>query len=428
LRVGDTLEQGPRRPVPRWAAPVVTVLVVLAAAYAVTKADGGFSGSADPAGGQSAPSATESETASPEPLPNAKPWPTADGACSNTVNLPLTKVEPLTEPTGLRVLVGGDGLRVVDVDTGRTRRLPGAGQDDDKQVTSLSANGNGVSALRVDCGGNQLFSTGVVFAVDPQSSARRLDVMRVDAVLNGPDTSWGYNYAIDPGDPVVLRPVDGGDPLTMPIGFIPDAATRTDFVGSLNTQASDTFQQPPVLAAMSRSTGQIRRLTRGYLVAVSDAALVTRSSCDENQQCVLTRTSPDKSTRRYPLPRGRVPSSMGHLSAGGQHVAFMLTRREADPRYVLGHPGAPSDIAVLDLTTGALEIVPGVMVAPKSAVGLDYSADGRWLLIALNEGGRARLLVWRSGLARPQESPADLPGRQLYEVPVLDVTAATRLR
>jgi len=79
-------------------------------------------------------------------------------------------------------------------------------------------------------------------------------------------------------------------------------------------------------------------------------------------------------------------------------------------------------VAVQDLRTGTLSLVPGVELAPKAAVGLVFSRDGRWLLITLNEGRSARLLVWRPGLDRPMESPARLPGRILYNVPLLDVT------
>jgi hypothetical protein len=65
---------------------------------------------------------------------------------------------------------------------------------------------------------------------------------------------------------------------------------------------------------------------------------------------------------------------------------------------------------VLHLDTGRLEIVPGIEVpaatvsAPASSPGMAFSADGRWLMIALNAGQKIRLLAWRSGLAHPYES------------------------
>jgi hypothetical protein len=84
------------------------------------------------------------------------------------------------------------------------------------------------------------------------------------------------------------------------------------------------------------------------------------------------------------------------------------------------HPGNPSDLAVLDLVTGKIEVLRGLELAPKSQANLAFSRDSRWLLISLNEGDRGRLLVWRSGWPGPQQSPTMLPGTILYNVPVFD--------
>ena len=119
------------------------------------------------------------------------------------------------------------------------------------------------------------------------------------------------------------------------------------------------------------------------------------------------------------MPPGRYPSSGATISDGGRYLAFQLARPGPDPRFEMGHPGGPSDIAVLDLGSGHLTVVPGVELAPKSSAGLAFSAGGEWLVITLNEGSRTRLLVWRPGLDRARESPASLPGKVLYNVPVL---------
>lgn len=423
----DVLEREPRHAAPRWVAPLAAVLVVLGGAYAVTHAGDGFSGSPDARPGPTG--ATSDAEPAQDPVSEGTPWPTVKGACSNEVNLPLLSTAPLTERTGLTVLVGGDGLRLVDVDTGRTRRLPGAAHNDKVQVTSLAATSKDVIALQHRCGGTSMFSSGVAMRVDARRGVRRADLgPRVDALLTGPDGAWGYSYDNDPMTAVVLRPIGGGKPIRLPSGFSPGAATRDSFLGFLNTKDGDAFQNPPLLAAVDRDAGTIRRFARGFLVTATDDYVLTGDGCDVDTRCVLTRTGSNGDTRVYRLPGGRTPSSQAVAAPDGRYVALALSRSRPDPRYLTGHPGGPSEIAVLDLDTGGLEFVPGVELAPKSGVGLTFSADGRWLVLALNEGTRSRLLVWRSGMEQPQESPARLPGKALYEVPVLDVTSTAGRR
>jgi hypothetical protein len=76
-------------------------------------------------------------------------------------------------------------------------------------------------------------------------------------------------------------------------------------------------------------------------------------------------------TRDYLLPvNPDVPTgttfSGGTISSDGQQLAFLTPRHDLDPRYTYDHPGPPFDIAVLHLDTGALDVIPGIELAPKS--------------------------------------------------------------
>jgi hypothetical protein len=107
------------------------------------------------------------------------------------------------------------------------------------------------------------------------------------------------------------------------------------------------------------------------------------------------------------------------MSPDGQLLAFALQRAAPDPRYDPGHPLPPSDLAVLHLDSGQLQLVPGLELAPKSPAGYAFSADSRWLVIALNEGVRTRLLVWQPGSSKPMQSPAELPGKLATRPPIV---------
>lgn len=430
--MGDVLAHGPDRPSRRrrWVIPAGVVAAVAAVAFVVTRPDSAPPpSSAAPDGPQ-----TSAPTASPRSSPSAtptdlQPWPSAAGACGSDASLPLLSVAPLRATTGLTVLVGGAGLRLVDVDTGAVRLLIAGGTGRGGQVTELAASPARVHAVRVRC--EELMApAGTVLTLNP----RRLTVTtalagRVDALLSGPDTAWGFTYPTDPAiEPMVLRPLDGAMPVSLPAGFEAAAATRQDFLGSVIRNGEQPADGGFDIAAVSRADPtDLRRIGRGYVVAATDRFGLTYRDCEPASTCALiwTRTRVGAAARTFPLPAGRALTSEVVLSANGRYAAFQLSRPDPDPRYDPGHPGGPSDLAVQDLRTGTLSVVPGVELAPKAAAGLAFSRDGRWLLIALNEGRRARLLVWRPGLDRPMESPARLPGRILYNVPVLDVSALT---
>jgi len=81
-------------------------------------------------------------------------------------------------------------------------------------------------------------------------------------------------------------------------------------------------------------------------------------------------------------------------------------------------PVPPSDIAVLHLDTGRLEIVPGLELAPKTGAGLAFAADGSWVFVTVSDGDHTHLLGWHSGLGAPQ-SVARLSGPVPWAPPLL---------
>jgi hypothetical protein len=65
-----------------------------------------------------------------------------------------------------------------------------------------------------------------------------------------------------------------------------------------------------------------------------------------------------------------------------------------------------------------VDIVPGVELPPLGYdAALAFSADDRWLVIALNAGTTTRLLAWRPGLRLPYECPP-IPAKALYAPPL----------
>src|SRR5262245_18534885 len=96
----DVLEIG-RPPLPRWIRLGALMLAVLAAL-------GLCAVRVWPGWGMTHPVA----------VPPATPWPAAPGACCLASQPAMVSSTPRTERTGIRVLLGGDRIRVVDFDSG----------------------------------------------------------------------------------------------------------------------------------------------------------------------------------------------------------------------------------------------------------------------------------------------------------------------
>ena len=125
----------------------------------------------------------------------------------------------MRRPTGLTVLVGGAGLRAVNLDTGRVRPYAGVGQDG--LVLQLAAAAGQVHALRTTCTAIQELGTGAVLQVDVAGrSASTILPSGTDTLVTAPDATWALRYAGKPtGRRLVLRPLDGGDKVRLPMGF-----------------------------------------------------------------------------------------------------------------------------------------------------------------------------------------------------------------
>ena len=423
--MGDVLEHGSdESPIRRrWLWPATVLVAVIAVAFAVLRPDG--SGSPAASGSGPTPTSIPTASASTSPPEGQQPWPTEAAACGGTATLPLLSTATLHEATGLTLLVGGAGLRLVDVDTGAVRPLTGsaAGGKENAQVTELAASRVGVSALRVSCSEAVLSSGGSkVLSVNTRRRAAVAGLPgRENDLLTAPDTTWAYTYPANPLDRMLLRPVGGGRSVKLPVGFAAGAATSREFIGALTRPGEQASAHGDVVAAVSRTDlTKVRTLGRGWVVAATDAFVLTSNVFDAELQSVLTRTRADGTARKYWMPAGRMLTSAAVLSPDARYLAFQLSRPEPDPRYNAGHPFGSSDLAVLDLILGKLQLVPGVEIAPKTMAGLTFSHNDRWLVITLNEGRSTRLLLWRPGLDRPLESRARLPGKVLYSAPVLD--------
>ncbi len=248
-----------------------------------------------------------------------------------------------------------------------------------------------------------------------------------DALLGGPRQAWAVTYRPGAVLTEVLTPLNGGRAVAIKSNTTPVAATAAGLVA--------VVYHPPAgrrvtVELVDPTTGAVlRRLAEGApLGAAGHVLLVSLPDCGAPlTPSTCTLESIDLTTGRptatFELPAGRVPVSDAVFSPDGTQAAFQLARATVDPRLTteLGLP--PSDVAVLHLQTGSLDLVPGLELPPETQTGLAF--DGSWLLATVSEGNRGELLAWRQGMPGPA-LVTSLPGPLVGAPPLLPAPSSSR--
>jgi len=317
-------------------------------------------------------------------------------------------------------VVGVGGLHVVDLDTANTRTLAAASKPG-RYVEQMVITRRGVYAIWSAC--SSPYGPGVDYT-SWSGSTRRLPGS-AEGLLGGAGRVWSYS-----GDPAVLhRLAPGFRPLALPKRTFPVAVTGDGIIASRFPRNPNSLRAP-LVELLDAETGKLSAtIARGYPLAAAQGVVLTYASpCGQAlRPCTISRTPVDRpgQTQRFPMPRNRFPGGgSAAVSRDGSLLAFQLTRREPDPRYASDDPVPPSDIAVLDLHSGSLQVVPGIELPPKAAAGMVFTANNGLLAIALGWGVGARLLLWHPGRAdspawpAPREVQTPLPGAYGYLVPL----------
>jgi len=367
---------------------------------------------------QAVPSPAPSEAINATPDgPTANVWPTATGACGADTLLPIVSSAPPAEHTGIQVLLGGDRLRLVDLDSGRATTLPDEVVRPGEYAAVLAGDPVTAYATTGSCGETAPYAM-LRISVDHRVSVIR-PLGPTEWALTDGDRVWIASFATDIDNPYgTIAPVTGGQRVRLPLGFYASAMVGDTIVGMMQP---DPGISPTWLALVDARTGRLKAKLEQYvapLAAGSGQVFWTGGRDDDAARCTLRRRSiGGGQTHVSPLPRH---ACCGVVSPDGTKVAFLIQRATMDPRFN-GQPLPPLDIAIMQLDTGRLSIVPGIELPAKSQPGLAFAGRDDWLVIALNAGSRTRLLTWRPGLRQPYETSA-LPG-VVHDPPTLVVTS-----
>ena len=331
-----------------------------------------------------------------------RPWPTARGACGTEVPLPILSSTPVAGRTGIHVLIGGDRLRVVDFDSGRASPLPGAQLRSGEYVFGLGATSPTYAVTGPGCQGR---GASRVLRIEPgRHTTMVVSLGRAEWLLTEGEHAWITRSPTGTQHPDgSITPLGRGAGVRLPPWVYPFNVASD---GVVVAQRQDGQACPCSLVLVDLATGHIQTnlSARATLVAAGAGLLVWSQGCHvtSDKGCVLhTRTLATGATRTYQLPR---PLIGGIVSPDGRRLALLLERASQDPLFASADPIPPSDIAILHLATGRLDIAPGIEVPPQTSPTMTFTPDGHWLAIAFNAGPAVRLLAWHPGLAHPYES------------------------
>jgi hypothetical protein len=317
-----------------------------------------------------------------------------------------------------RLLIGGAGLREVTPGGAVSGPLPGLPQHSGV-VTNVVAGPGSAYAFDTPCSSS---TASVRIYRIAAGAAHRLGVS-ADALIGGPHFALALSYRSGGVLTHVLSPLTGSRAVRSRSSIEPVADTAA---GLVVVAYRPLAGQRHAVELVDPTTGAVlRRIGDGFPMGAADhVLLVTLHGCTATDS-TCTLESDNLNTGRpiaaIRLPAGRIPTG-GDLSSpvfspNGTLAAFQLARAKRDPRFAAAFPGPPSDVVVVNLRTGRLDVVPGLELPPATWAGLAFDPTGRWLLMTVSEGDHGDLLAWRQGMPGPA-LVTSLPG-PLDEAPPL---------
>jgi hypothetical protein len=298
-------------------------------------------------------------------------------------------------PPGLRLLVGDRSPRLVDAGTGRVTVPPGLGAAAGTVLSVFPLNGSVLAAVTEPYGGyggRFLVRPGaqpVLLGADPSVLPSRDGQLVLTSYRRGSTTVTGLT--VDRR----LRWQWQLPGLLVPVRDTPAGLLAQQYDGPQGRDAD--------LLLVDRGTGAVRRRIGHGSVAASSAGAVAWTPADCPARCALRVTQLATGvTQRYAMPIYWVPDR-GAFSPDGRTLALTFP---ASGQIGISRPGF---VVTLDLQLSAFTRVRDLRTGSDLGAEVDWSPDGRWLVIAVNWPDQQRIALWQPGQLRVL--PVVLPGR-----------------
>jgi hypothetical protein len=347
-------------------------------------------------------------------------WPLAHGACGRATPQPLIDgAQPLAASVAMQLIAGGDPA---PIDLGRGTVGSAAFQADaDHVVTAVATARDALVLLVSSCDGG---GPGRVVRIPAGGKATDVELpkdTRRATLVSGGDRVW---VAASPGSygfgPVTLIAADGsGDTATLPGGMEPLSAVGRRIIGQFASGGLsgglfgvfDTDRGDVVAQFGAPQEKAVNAVADGDYVITSP--WVCGAACEVRRYTISTAA--ELSVRLTPASDALL-SGGGAISPNGILAAIPLFAQPPSPQpfdpYTLGtdRPNDTTRVGLLDLGTGSVRALPGLTLGAGMSPALAFSPDGRWIIVAVGEGYRTRLLLYTSDGDGPYDPDIDIPG------------------
>jgi hypothetical protein len=286
-------------------------------------------------------------------------------------------------PAGLRALVGGTSPAVLDLHTGELDRLRNLPLAAGEQAALRPVRGGMVADLTAF---NGVSSRTVLLRPGQRPVPLGVDV-RVTPLRTGGLLVTSYA----PGRTVAtVRDAAGVRQAGWSLPGLVVTAKDTE-AGLLAGQFATPGSSGADMVLLDPRSGAVRRriAPERTAVAVGDTAVAhLPAGCGLDCPLTVTDVASGRS-RDYPTP-DQGPPAAGRFSPDGRRLALAVPGQYFSGRRLV----RPGFVAVLDLATGAVVRTPGVETQAGRTADVDWSPDGRLLLLAVWSADRAEVGLW----------------------------------
>lgn len=363
------------------------------------------------------PATTDPAATDPSDLPPQvfSAEPEALDPCRSLTGPIAPETAPLTIRTGIDVMV--DGRYRVALDTGAVTEIPVKLDDDERVIDRVVRDGSTYLLVSI-CDRSrptvvrQVSGGGLVWQVEPAGRA---------TLLVGEGASW---LAVGPAQEKgrwELRPPGGGAVVLLPADLEPFAVDGDRVIGF---RADSSGSDPRVQVYDIGGDRVLATVAATGTIVVGGGRMVWQSaSCPTGGVCpVSVLDLADGSTRAVDIWSVGSFLSAGSISTDGRYLARI------DYPQILAADGQLPELTIdlVDLDTGEQSTVPGLrMSASEQPPATFRFADNGWLVIAVPDQDRVRLLLWKPGQDLPFAA-GSVPGQPGTTGPQLTLRTSDR--
>lgn len=371
-------------------------------------------------------SAYESEVSAALDQPT---WPTVTSVCGRAIPKPIIdSIGPPASPPDMTVLVGGAAtpVNLADGTVEASFTAPGAPH----YLSDMATDDDGVVLITAHCDDAEAPPHIARIGWDGTETPIAADNVFQRALVAGGDRVWielPTSGARGSAPITLLAADDTADTVTLPAGFTPIGGHGSAIVSQLweenrpgwhfglfdtgSGEITEEFgEQPPGASEVANAF-----VDGDYVVAApwlcEDFCPLVRHTISTGDEHIVELHPPFDRLLSIAVPT---------ISPDGSVVAVVLYRQPPSPAPFdtlippVTRPSETQRIGLINLDDGTIQALLGITLGPAESPALTFSPDGNWIIVAVNDGDTARLLLYTANGDGPYDPQLSVPNAAEY--------------